>query len=79
MHRTTIMLPENLKAAAEHKAHRMGRSLGQLIREALERELRPSKSHRAEDVLLADSRIFRGDAPTDLSTHHDDYLYGDKA
>jgi len=79
MHRTTIMLPEDLKIAAEKHAHQTGRSLGQLIREALEKDLNPSKSVWGRDSFLTDTRIFEGEVPDDLAAHHDDYLYGNKA
>ena len=75
MKRTTIMLPPELKARAEREAGIRGVSLGELIRLSLEAAL----SHdRGEDPLFADKAVFRGDAPEDLSTDHDAYLYGGK-
>lgn len=73
------MLPENLKLAAEEKAFRTKRSLGQLIRDALERDLASTLSRDAQDPFLADARVFRGKSPRDLARNHDDYLYGGKA
>lgn len=42
MVRTTIYLPEELKQALEAKARREGRTEADIIRDSLERTLRPS-------------------------------------
>jgi hypothetical protein len=77
MHRTTVMLPSELKNSAQHRAEEMGISLGELIRKLLENELRgTTQERRAADPLFT-AGIFTGPAPTDLAENHDDYLYGD--
>ncbi len=76
MHRTTLMLPPELKARAQQRARELGISLGQLVRKALESELvRSSAGSRSEDPLFADEAVWTGDAPGDLAKHHDRYLY----
>ena len=77
MHRTTIMLPLNLKRRARGLAQRMGVSLSELIRESLEATLRGDRGDLGEDPLY-DDEIYDGPAPADLSSDHDTYLYGDE-
>ena len=74
MNRTTIMLPETLKGKATYLARQQGISLGELIRELLESRFRNTQSKK-RDCFYADESVFSGDAPADLSTNHDDYLY----
>ncbi|MFW5920840.1 MAG: CopG family transcriptional regulator [Polyangiales bacterium] len=74
MIRTTILLPDDLKALAERRARERGTSLGGLIREALEAALSGPDD---DDPLFADDEVFDGDAPRDLASAHDHYLYGD--
>lgn len=80
MHRTTIMLPRTLKAQAEQRAKSLGISLGQYIREAVERSM--SGGGRADDPLLHpsifDLPVIDDDGPTDMAQRHDDYLYGER-
>ena len=77
MHRTTIMLPLNLKRRARGLAQRMGVSLSELIRESLEATLRGDRGDRGEDPLYHDDEVYDGPAPADLSSDHDLYLYGE--
>ena len=80
MHRTTIMLPPELKMRAQRLAHQDGVSLGDLIRRALDAWLRGSQGSPAstgKDPLFADEEVWTGDVPADLSQDHDRYLYGD--
>ena len=77
MHRTTIMLPLNLKRRARGLAQRMGVSLSELIRESLEATLRGDRGDLGQDPLF-DDEIYDGPAPMDLSCDHDIYLYGDE-
>lgn len=80
MLRTTIMLPEDLKATAQRYARRQGMSLGDLIRESLQqRLLQETGESRTQDPLFADQAVFEGDAPGDLASRHDDYLYDEPA
>lgn len=73
MHRTTILLPEDLHRAAEDEARRMGLSLGELIRQSL----RPVLDARTEAKPAFFSRTpWSGNGPSDFSAQHDKYLYG---
>ena len=76
MIRTTIMLPEELKSEAEHVAHLSRRSLGQVIRDALKREVEQHMTPREDPLFKLET--FDSSGPKNLSTHHDDYLYGGK-
>ncbi len=80
MHRTTIMLPPELKTRANRRAREMGLSFGEFVRRCLAAQLSGvGGEQRAEDLLFADQEVFTGEAPTDLAEHHDRYLYGDEA
>lgn len=76
MHRTTILLPEDLKRRASKLAHREGVSLSELIRSALEEKL-TARTSWADDPLwkALEPMDFPPDSPTDLAARHDDYLY----
>jgi hypothetical protein len=73
MHRTTILLPDDLRRAAEAEARLAGISLGELIR----RRLRPSL-RRADAAAPAffSREPWVDNGPADLSANHDRYLYG---
>ena len=76
MHRTTIMLPADLRRRAQRRAQQEGLSLAELIRQALEESLRESRGGRAQDSFFADNAVFHGeDGPTDVALNHDKYLY----
>ena len=77
MNRTTVMLPEDLKRAAQSEAERRGISLGDLIRESLRRQIEDEPKRRDQDLLFTDAATWSGDAPGDLSERHDDELYGE--
>ncbi len=77
MHRTTVMLPDDLKVDATRHAREMGISLGELIRESLVNWLNRSDRPKVEDPLLADDAVFTDPVPHDLAAEHDRYLYGD--
>ena len=78
MQRITLLLPPDLKAQAQRQAHAKGISLGELIREVLATALKTEPTGpRAADPLFADTVVFLGDTPPDLSLHHDRYLYDD--
>lgn len=79
MHRTTIMIPEELKTTAQRYARRHGMSLGDLIRESLrQRLLQENRESRTEDPLFADLSVYEGAAPSDLASGHDEYLYDEQ-
>jgi len=78
MQRITLLLPPDLKAQAQRQARAQGVSLGELIREILATALKMEPNgQRAVDPLFADDAIFPDDTPSDLSLHHDRYLYDD--
>ena len=78
MQRTTIMLPRELKIRAASKSRKMGVSLGQLIREALQKEIDSTEAGNGlQDCFYADKAVYQGDSPPDFSAEHDEYLYGE--
>ncbi|MDF1552157.1 MAG: hypothetical protein P1P84_03795 [Deferrisomatales bacterium] len=77
MHRTTIMLPDDLLNRARRRAESDGTSLGELIRRCLDRVLAESAKPTGPDPLFADDAVFRGPAPQDIAAEHDRYLYGE--
>ena len=74
MHRTTIMLPEELKTKAKHRAQQDGISLGQLVRLAVEDYLAPRGQDNEVDPFFADKETWDGPVPADYSINHDKYL-----
>ena len=77
MDRTTIMLPLDLKIQAANQAKKMRISLGQYIREALQRTLEIESRYEAgDDSLFMDDTVFDGQTPEDLAHDHDRYLSG---
>ena len=77
MKRTTIMMPEDLKIRAAKRADTLGVSLGEFIRDSLERILKSDNVIIFDDPYLGDDAVYDGDTPIDLSQNHDKYLYGD--
>jgi hypothetical protein len=75
MQRTTIMLPPELKIAAQNLANELGISVGKLIRDALQLCLEKNNKDKETDLLFSDYESYEGDTPKDLSVHHDNYLY----
>lgn len=78
MHRTTIMLPDDLKAKAEAVSRKKGLSLSQFVREAM-KDLLKKYEGGEKDSFFTDQAVFTGSAPKDISEKPDDYLYGNKA
>jgi predicted DNA-binding protein len=74
MNRTTIMIPQELKIRANNLARKRGISLGELIRETLEK-LCANNIKKTRDPFFADEGIYTDKTPRDLSEKHDDYLY----
>ena len=78
MHRTTIMLPAELKVRIANKARKMKISMGQYIREALKRSLDSEyNSEKNEDPLYHDTEVYEEKTPRNLVTDHDSFLYGE--
>ena len=76
MHKTTIMLPIELKHLAEQEAHRRGISLGEVIRIALKELTRSTKKKKKRDSLFDMNLVYHGSCKNDLSISHDEHLYG---
>ena len=83
MNRTTIVLPDAVKAEALKRARAKGVSFGALVREALDRFLKePAEdaSQRSRRQAIEAMLRFGDDAPSgppDLAERLDDHLYGD--
>jgi len=80
MIRTQVYLTEEQARDIKDRARREQRPDAEVIRELIEvgrRQIRISKQKPVAEML---SRLEKLDltGPTDLSTNHDDYLYGDK-
>ena len=78
MKRTTIMLPQDLKARAELRAREQGLSLGELIRRSLRRTIEQPGTV-AEDPLFDDGALYDGEVPASYVADHDDHLYGERS
>ncbi len=76
MQRTTVMLPEDLKAQATQYAWECGLSLSEVIREALENWLKNKNKRPTTDPLIHNVPVYDGPVPKDYSLNHDKYLYG---
>jgi hypothetical protein len=77
MHRTTILLPEDLRRRAEHAAASRGLSLSELIRRQLEKVAGPAVKSRSRrnDPLFKNWKPSTKATPPDLAANHDRYLY----
>ena len=78
MHRTTIMLPQDLKHRVVRESQRLGVSLGEYVRVSLESALGREDQSGSDDPLFSDDAVFSGHAPRDASATHDEYLYGER-
>ena len=73
MHRTTILLPPELRRKADREAQALGISLSELIRrrlsggESMEPAVRPRFFSRPP---------WQGSGASDTAANHDQYLYG---
>ena len=83
MHRTTIILPEQLKQRTMEKARADGISFAEFVRRAVELAVneQPSRtSQRKRRAAIEAMRAFRDDAPSagpaDMSINIDEYVYG---
>ncbi len=80
MRRIQVMIPEEQYAWLRRRARAEGKSVGQLVREAIERlgghagvgELPPLE----EDPIWEIVGAFEGPSPYDASVRHDEILYG---
>lgn len=69
-----ISIPDDLRQKVARLAESKGISVNELICQTLEQKV---SSRRRADTLFTDTAIFRGEAPVDGASNHDDYLYGD--
>ena len=76
MHRTTILLPNDLRREAETVATRRGITLSELIRRQLAAAIRTKPVARSEDPLFRPRRLATRKNPSDIAASHDSYLYG---
>lgn len=78
MHRTTILLPENLQREAEIFAQSRGVSLSELIRQQLQAVIKKkTRKKRSDDPFFKRFKPWEGLGPIDMAMNHDDYLYGE--
>lgn len=82
MNRTTVVLPDTLKAQAMKTAQAKGISFGELVREAIEKllsapgESASQRSRRQSVTAMLQFAETAPSGPADLSERLDDYLYG---
>ena len=82
MNRTTIVLPDDIKAEALKRARTVGVSFGAIVREALTKLLQQpveDASQRSRRQAIDAMLRFADGAPAgppDLTARLDDYLYG---
>jgi hypothetical protein len=74
MRPTTIMLPPELKARATMRARKMGMSMGQFIRDAVEKALRAVGP--GNEGTMFDPIVYEGPCEADVSRNVDAHLYG---
>lgn len=79
MHRTTILLPLELRRKLESRAQRSGKTFSQLVREALAQFLEGGGDAWESDPFFSSQRVYRRKVPTDLSRNADDHLYGSRS
>ena len=72
MHRTTILLPDELYKTAGKEAKSLGVSLAELIRRRLSVAEPVAKTRPA----FFGRQPWIAEAPADLSVNHDQHLYG---
>jgi hypothetical protein len=80
MIRTQVYLTEEQARDIKDRARREQRQAAEVIRELIyagRRQTQPSKQKPVADMLTRLEKL-NLTGPTDLSTNHDDYLYGDK-
>lgn len=77
MVRTTLLLPPDLKDRAERRARRLGISFGEIVRRSLRDALEREPPFGVHDSLFSDDAVFRGDVPSEVSSGHDESLYGE--
>jgi hypothetical protein len=78
MHRLQVMIPEEQHAWLKERARVEGKSIGQFVREALEKLRGDAALPDLEDDPLSEMvGMFRGGLPRDVSVRHDEVIYLD--
>ena len=72
MHRTTILLPKELRRSADREAKALGISLSELIRRRLAADGDAGKNR----LRFFARQPWTGQGPSDIAANHDAYLYG---
>jgi hypothetical protein len=73
MHRTTILLPNDLRRRADREAKALGISLSELIRRRLAADVETMTSDRPRFFAR---QPWTGPGSSDTAANHDTYLYG---
>jgi hypothetical protein len=73
MHRTTILLPNELRRRADREAKALGISLSELIRRRLAEN---ESAENPERPRFFARQPWTGPGPSDTAANHDAYLYG---
>lgn len=73
MHRTTILLPDELRRRADREAKALGISLSELIRRRLAADTETVEKDRPNFFAR---QPWTGLGPSDTAANHDAYLYG---
>ncbi len=69
------MLPRELRSRAARRARETGVSMGQFVRQSIERALQPASVKKGR---FLDLPVYEGPGPSDVSSRVDDYLYGER-
>ena len=78
MKRTTIILPDDLRAGVAQRASDMGVSIDEYVCRVLRAALKETATpEAAKDSLFTDAEVFEGRTPVNLAGHHDLHLHGD--
>jgi len=77
MSRTSITLPETLRAQLEREARKLNLSVSHFIKTALAKYLKQKKASYKQDSFFSSKILIRDKGPTDTSLKHDQYLYDD--
>lgn len=73
MHRTTILLPDDLRRRADREARALGISLSELIRRRLAAD---GGGETLDRPRFFSRQPWGGHGPSDTAANHDAYLYG---
>lgn len=77
MIRTQVYLPEDLKRELELVSKREKKTVAEIVRRALEKEIHRKRETSADTLLKI--AAYAAEGPRDLSKNLFDYLYGEKS